>query len=259
MKKLKRYQYERYALLCKLIYQLEFDISSVDYPVSGYRAIVDKRGRVLVYLLWGHKKEVVLVFRGSQYLSDWLVNLNFSPVRCHTGDGYAHVHKGYWQQLHRKSFIDGNTTPMTMIDAISHLIGPLIDQGKRISLTGHSSGGAIAVLAADRLEREYPGKVRRVVTFGQPAVGFHSFRRLYPLAHRTFRVCCDLDIVTFLPPLPWVYWHVGRMLWLHEEQIYENVPDHIRLAKTISSWLLRPITYHKMSKYIRRKELFDRH
>ncbi|MEL7442080.1 MAG: lipase, partial [Pseudomonadota bacterium] len=34
---------------------------------------------------------------------------------------------------------------------------------------------------------------------------------------------------------------------------------HKRFLMSLHSWLLRPITYHYMRKYIRNKSLFDEH
>ncbi|HBC2177792.1 TPA: lipase, partial [Vibrio cholerae] len=66
-----------------------------------------------------------------------------------------------------------------------------------------------------------------------------------------------LDIVTFMPPVPFLYWHAGKLLWLYNGRIYENTPTWERLGRSIISWLIRPFSYHLMSKYIRNKDFFD--
>jgi predicted lipase len=105
----------------------------------------------------------------------------------------------------------------------------------------------------------YPKSVRRVVTFGQPATSYLKFHQQYLLHKRTFRICYDLDIVTFLPPLPGLFKHVGRSLWLHNERIYENARPIWRLYRVLALWLISPISYHYMHKYIRDKDFFDDH
>ncbi|WP_416307921.1 lipase family protein [Neptunicella sp. SCSIO 80796] len=261
MKKLKRYQYERYAVLCKLAYPLVFDHVSLGFSEDGYAEIINRYGTIIARILWQHdKKEVVVVFRGSQSIADWLVNLCCLPRRKRFADIGYFVHLGYDHLLNQSTARQGQQTnpSYSVYQQIETVLAPLIAAGKRVSLTGHSSGGALAILVADRLERQFQGSIKRVVTFGQPSPGFRSFRRHYLLHMRTYRICCDLDIITFLPPLPGVFAHVGRSLWLHNERIYENIKPSVRLYKTLLSWLISPISYHYMHKYIRNKDFFDK-
>ncbi|OOF07866.1 lipase, partial [Salinivibrio sp. MA427] len=46
---------------------------------------------------------------------------------------------------------------------------------------------------------------------------------------------------------------------LHENKIYTNTPSLFRILRVLYSWLTRPIAYHYMDKYIRRKDYFDQH
>ncbi|MGY5453438.1 lipase family protein [Agarivorans sp. MS3-6] len=257
---MKRYQYERYALLCRLAYPSAID--STPSKLKNYVSVdvFDQWGRPTSRVLWkASKNEVIVVSRGSTNFTDWLVNLALFPTKYTVQPGLSYfVHWGYLQLLEQPN-CDPSREQQTLsvYQKIEDILLPLINSGKRVTFTGHSSGGAMAVLMADRFERKCPNKVKRVVTFGQPAIGLSSFKRHYLLHRKTYRICCDLDIVTFLPPLPLVYWHVGRMLWLHDETIYENTPSGYRLYKSIISWLLRPFTYHYMRKYIRNKDYFD--
>ena len=261
MKKLKRYQYERYAVLCKLSYPKCFDHVALGFSEDGHVAIKNRRGHVLARILWqDKKKEVIVVFRGSQILSDWFANLCFFPKRKRFDKTVYYVHYGYDRLLNQKvPGAEQSDEALSIYQQIERVLTPLIANGKRVSLTGHSSGGAMAILTADWLERRFDAPVRRVVTFGQPSTGFRSFNRHYLLHRRTYRICCDLDIITFLPPLPGIFVHVGRNLWLHNERIYENIRPSVRLYNTLTSWLISPISYHYMHKYIRNKDFFDKH
>lgn len=271
MKKLKRYQYERYAVLCKLAYPREFDHLALGF--SEHYAVHNKHGVVVARILGrAKKKEVVVLFRGTQSLRDWLLNFCIFPSKAkgHFDEKAKHngcVHFGYQFLLEQTSSPDIHNTitenaaeqTLSVYEQIEAYLAPLIRSGKRISLTGHSSGGAMAVLAAQRLELRFPRSVRRVVTFGQPSTSYRRFYQHYLLHKRTFRICCDLDIVTFLPPLPGLFKHIGRSLWLHDERIYEDVRPAWRLYRVVSRWLISPISYHYMHKYIRDKDFFDEH
>lgn len=77
-------------------------------------------------------------------------------------------------------------------------IEPVIDEArdKPLFLTGHSMGGALAVLAACRLAQRgrHPAAI---YTFGSPRIGDRSFCAGYGLP--TFRVVNRLDLVPELP------------------------------------------------------------
>lgn len=263
MKKLKRYQYERYAILCQLVYA-SCASDNLDYLDKYHQVtLYDTNGNINARVLWlDNKKEVIVVFRGSLGLDDWLSSLYCVPAKVtHSLPEQYHVLWSVKRLLYRHVFTNAERRGEScrLIDCISEVCEPLIQQGKRISLVGHSSGGSVACLIADSLCHRHPTAIKRVVTFGQPATGLNNFKRHYRLQNKTYRICCEFDIVTFLPPLPLLYRHVGKMLWLHDGQIFENTNPYIRLAKSLQSWLLRPFTYHYMSKYIRQKSLFDKH
>lgn len=256
MKKLRRYHYERYALLCELSYPNDFDPLAFGFSEAGNVLIEDQKGHVAARVLWGPKKEVVVVIRGSKDLRDWLINMQCWLRRVNERHRSYSVHWGYSKMLD----VACKDSPLLSIyERLRLILLPLINEGRKVSITGHSSGGAIGILIAQRLFRQHGRCVKRVVTFGQPAVGDYRFKRQYPLASKTFRVCCDVDLVTFLPPFPGIYYQVGRTHWLHDERIYEDVSDFKRLLISLSFWLTRPVRYHFMDKYIRRKNYFDKH
>jgi len=199
------------------------------------------------------------VIKGSHSLWDWLLNLGMWQITPKTLCTHCPIHAGYSYLILQESRPGYNTDKLgvSVYERLLSYIVPLIELGKKVTFTGHSSGGAIGTVLADLVEKKYPKSIKRVVTFGQPAIGGYQFKRQYSLSHKTYRVCCDLDIVTFLPPLPFYYWHVGKLLWLHNERVYENTPTLLRLGKSIVSWAIRPFSYHLMSRYIRNKDFFD--
>ncbi|ODP96077.1 MULTISPECIES: lipase family protein [Salinivibrio] len=283
MKRLKRYQYERYAILCRASYPAYFNHTQYGFSPSGRRDIYDRWGRCIIRVLWRDDDDVVVVFRGSQTLWDWLVNCACGPKRIRMANAYCCVHWGFhylltqkslpWQQHKRRyqamttsqfadvahaadmASLDGNT----VLDKLCSALSPLVQANKKVSFIGHSSGGAMAVLAAAMLPTPMSSAIKRIVTFGQPAAGMWRFKQHYPFHTKTYRICCDVDIITFLPGIPLLYWHVGRLLWLHENKIYTDTSSLIRVLRVLFSWLARPIAYHYMDKYIRRKDYFDQH
>lgn len=260
LKQLKRYAYERYAILCQLSYPDKegFDLDFTDFEQIE---LFDRFKTSCARVVWRqHKKEVVVVFRGSHNVYDWLLNLCMFKTKVKHADNEAYyVHWGMHKLLRQPSFTADDEKPQPLNLRLYSILRPLLAEGKKVTFIGHSTGGSMAVMSADFVAREPWGKVKRVVTFGQPACGGASFRKHYRLHHKTYRICCDVDIVTFLPPIPYFYQHVGKLLWLHEQRIYESISPAARLGQSIKSWLLRPFAYHYMNKYIRNKEMFDKH
>jgi triacylglycerol lipase len=107
---------------------------------------------------------------------------------------------------------------------------PYLKPGYRTYLTGHSLGGAVAVLLAVYMSED-GHKVERIVTFGQPkfttAAGAQRLDFL-PLT----RVVDENDMVPMLPPASFrnlgrgSYEHVGPEVVLLEGPEYAYLPRH---------------------------------
>jgi hypothetical protein len=136
-------------------------------------------------------KAVLVSFRGTHQLGDWLANLNVISTRR----SYGQVHRGF---LGAFQVVEGRLR--------SELSG-IADQP--LLLTGHSLGGALATVAA----AEWQGtlQVAWIYTYGQPAVGrgdFPAFMREH-YGERFVRLVNNDDIVPRVPP---AYVHVGRLV-----------------------------------------------
>lgn len=102
---------------------------------------------------------------------------------------------------------------------------PHIKPGYTINTTGHSLGGAVALILAMMLDaQDYP--VGEVITFGQPKVtnisGSRKFKHL-----NIIRLVTPKDVVPLMPPLDpmdlmnlSIFWHQGRELVLFENNQY---------------------------------------
>jgi hypothetical protein len=81
--------------------------------------------------------------------------------------------------------------------------------------TGHSLGGALAIIAAERALRELKVQAKAVYTFGSPRAGGAEFVKSYTpkLGDSTFRVIHGTDLVAAVPPsLMGDFHHVGRAI-----------------------------------------------
>jgi hypothetical protein len=156
-----------------------------------------------------------VAFRGTQpdNLMDLVSDARFKPVGF--GEG-AHVHAGF-------------------LAAYQAIAQPIADwlaatEHRRLVLTGHSLGAAMAtVAAATRPEA-------RLVTFGSPLVGDAAFAKLF--AGRTVRRYVDCaDFVTSVPPRLLGYVHIApefyidRLGAVHDAPAPELVADDRRAAR----------------------------
>ena len=88
---------------------------------------------------------------------------------------------------------------------------------KDIYVTGHSLGGALAVLNAFDIAAHTQRTVT-VFTFGQPRVGGEKFREAYEeLVPDSYRVVVDGDPIARIPGMLIDYEHVGKLLQFDRE------------------------------------------
>jgi acetyl esterase/lipase len=146
------------------------------------------------------------------------------------------------------SFDDIQHAYQSAVDAAWTDIGPAIAdnaaQGNFLFVTGHSMGGALAVIAAARAAADPKTKMTAVYTIGGARAGGQAFADAYPLPDATFRLVYGDDMVTALPPLSLGYRHVGRMLYCPRGKTFADVnfspaggPDGRQLDKTLLTGL----------------------
>lgn len=135
----------------------------------------------------------IVAFRGSASKSDWTVNLNTDKVpyggrSLEEFIEYAgHSEKDKTVPMVHKGFNDYvNTVLETMVDTNDDGIDEVLfneilaNTDTRVLLTGHSLGGAVATLLAERLVSMGIDKDRvPVITFGTPAIGNAAFAEVY--------------------------------------------------------------------------------
>lgn len=154
------------------------------------------------YVAAAGRQSAVVAFRGTecrldqgpealaQFMADLSVDLD---IRWVPVEGGGRIHRGFrdgldevWPDLHA-------------------CLEALAARGCAIWITGHSLGGALALLAAARVEG-----IQGLYTYGAPRVGDHEFAAAFPV--RSFRMVHNNDVVPHLPPFP--YTDIGELRYI---------------------------------------------
>ncbi|WP_029586138.1 Mbeg1-like protein [Bradyrhizobium sp. URHD0069] len=155
-------------------------------------------------LLMARTRGFVLRGRGAHFVAfagtdplvtaNWIANFDFALDEDGIHQGFGNALDSAWKDIGQA--LGAEHWP-------EHLI-----------LAGHSLGGALAVLAAERALRELRIKADAVYTYGMPRVGGPTFAERYnqALGHLTYRLVHGADIVPTLPPAEIGFSHVGRPL-----------------------------------------------
>lgn len=153
----------------------------------------------------------IIAFTGTQTPKDLLVDdLDVRTAKWPTEEG-CDVHRGFARRT--RSMMQEMT--------------PFLETHKSFVLTGHSLGGACAILAASALV-ERGTEVQSVYTFGSPRVASTSFRSLYSmqgLVRKTFNFVTPHDPVVHRIPsvyhevCPYVplEWNEDMNVWKHHD------------------------------------------
>jgi len=173
----------------------------------------------------GNDQFAVVAFRGSEarlragdpdprhIVADWMADLNFLPEKWGHG---GKVHRGFKEALQE------------VWPELEDYISNLQKNGRRIWITGHSLGAALATLAADRY-----GNIQGVYTYGSPRVGDKGFLEDFHV--NAYRFVNNSDIAAKVPPAG-VYCHVGELKYIDAEGlIHDNTNRWARWSDEIQS------------------------
>ena len=187
------------------------------------------------HAVW-NKEEYVLAFRGTEpsEISDVLADLNAIPRGAMT---HGLVHSGFRNEC------DKLWDDIVLHHGKGH-------QEKKLWITGHSLGAAMATIATSRFEETQ--KVEQLTTFGSPRVGTRKFVKHIETKHMRF--VNNNDIVTKVPLFIMGYKHHGELKYIN---FYGNVRKLTPWQMLKDRWrgwrsgLLDGAKDHGMDNYVR--------
>ena len=161
---------------------------------AGFQEVEYFSDRVTQCYIASNERFAFVAFRGSEIklregesdpsyiFADWLANFDFLPEKWEQG---GNVHRGFKAAI------------IEVWSDLDDYISRLKKNNRKIWITGHSLGAALATLAAaGNLS------VQGLYTFGSPRVGDLEFKAHFTT--NTYRFVNNNDIVTRVPPRQYV-------------------------------------------------------
>ena len=137
---------------------------------------------------------LALVFRGTELMSFTDIKADIRAIKV-TSDTYGGIHSGFQDAFN------------LVFDDIQNDLNQDEYASKYLYIAGHSLGGALATIAAERLTHK--GGIAACYTFGAPRVGDELWSS--NITPPIYRVVNAVDCVTMLPPRR-RYDSVGKIL-----------------------------------------------
>ena len=182
---------------------------------------------------------IIVSFRGSRSLDNWLTNLNFDLSNTDICASCT-AHRGFWN-----SWVDARSTVLPTVKA-AYAQYPTY----KISVTGHSLGGAIAPFAAAQLRNE--GLSVALYTFGSPRVGGSRISSyISNQSGGNYRVTHWNDPVPKLPLIAMRYVHISPEYYIGVKNKIDVKASDFRVydgainLKGNSAWLLTDVEAHR--------------
>jgi hypothetical protein len=139
----------------------------------------------------------IIAFAGTDPLkiNDWVTDFNTLPSSDDIHTGFQTAVDAVWPRI-----------------AAAVANRPQTEQA--LFVTGHSLGGALAVVAAARALRDLQVQPTAIYTYGSPRPGGTQFAAAYTpvLGDSTFRLVDGTDLVATVPPSFAGFRHVGRSI-----------------------------------------------
>jgi len=224
---------------------------SVGQMDGGVRWIACKKTDTQCFVAW-NDKVIVVSFRGSSSLRDWITNAQFVkttwPEDYAEGDILRHrVHKGFARAVD------------SVFDRVRYAIFELHDKAHRIYFTGHSLGGDLAMMTALIFSWRSAFAVEGVYTYGAARWCDYLTARDYnvELKERTFRVVNSEDIVPRVPGILMGYRHVGQEVYFTDggkkvlnPSVWRKVPGWLAaVPRSLYHVNVESLADHNVEKY----------
>ena len=186
---------------------------------------------------------IIVAFRGSQQLKDWLTDFNaFNVVYPYENDeSKIKVHKG---------FINAYKSVRAQV----HKFIKKHEKIKKIFVCGHSLGGALATLCAIDIQYNFNPISIECYPSGNPKVGNKAFVKSYnKRVPNTIRTYMRTDLVPNMPP-SWLqvmydkYYHAGKKNAIGNRNVFIGIKNWFK-RKFKTKNFAAELTNHSIALY----------
>ncbi|OCK83464.1 putative extracellular lipase [Lepidopterella palustris CBS 459.81] len=181
---------------------------------------------------------VVVSFRGSASIKNWITDLDFTTVATDICSGCT-AHQGFWN-----SWVEARSNVLAAVKSVA-----TANPNYQVVAVGHSLGGAIAALAAAELRNA--GYNTALYTFGSPRIAGQALSDYITNQQGgNYRVTHYNDPVPRLPPVAFGFVHISPEYYIDKPDFQTAAASDIRVYtgnvnyNGNGAWILTDILAH---------------
>jgi hypothetical protein len=161
-------------------------------------------------------QRLIMAFRGTQFIHDWLDNFDFIPAPYAPVPGRGTVHEGF------------QIVYLTVRDNLITLLNKYSAGYRELLITGHSLGAALCALATLDMLNVNSNLSPVVYTWAEPRVGHSDFVSFFNThVNICYRIVNVWDVVPHLPPDIAGYEHEGNQVTIDSGFSLDLVHNHV--------------------------------
>lgn len=205
------------------ISQASYCVSSVDQwvcttcePSVKLHYIVEKDGSKAIQGFDNYTNSIFTAFRGSSNLHNWIENIRIRKT-VHYNDSSIQIANGFYKEY--------NYIKNELLDNLSILSNKY--NTTNLSITGHSSGAAMATIMSYDFLKLYPKyNISYLIQFGSPRVGNLEFVEDFNKYNITsYRITHYYDMVPHVPEEFLGFRHISNEIWYNEDNSEYKICD----------------------------------
>jgi hypothetical protein len=181
--------------------------------------------------------DVVVAFRGTQGIHEWLRDCLYHLVPCPFLAGAGHTEDGF-TAIYQSLRVGAEHGAQRLREAFVAMEFPR--SVRSLTVAGHSLGAALATLFALDLAGNTVYKNPEVFTFASPRTGDERFAKVFnELVPKTFRIANRMDVITEVPPV-----------WLSHATPYRHVEATTVLVPGLDLGHQHIVCMHCLTTYV---------